>query len=83
LIEVSVRSDTNREKPGREWIKTILVRAFHMSAYLILLEAHALHIAVYPSFTDVMVSEPPTALSLKKETLSLLSFTASVYSNGR
>jgi hypothetical protein len=41
------------------------------------------HSSFHPIFTEVMVSEPPTALSLKKETLSLLPFNANVYNKGR
>ena len=37
----------------------------------------------YPSFTDVIVSDPPTALSLKNETLSLFVFNPNVYIRGK
>ena len=39
--------------------------------------------ATYPIFTEVMVNEPATALSLKNETGSLFPFKPSVYSKGR
>ena len=37
----------------------------------------------YPIFTEVIVSDPPTALSLKKATLSFVPFNPNEYINGR
>jgi hypothetical protein len=37
----------------------------------------------YPNFTEVMVSDPPTTLSLKNMDSSLLFFSPSVYNSGQ
>jgi hypothetical protein len=42
-----------------------------------------LKVEFYPIFTDVIVSEPPTALSLKNEIASFESLNPRVYNKGK